>query len=147
MPWKLGTWQLSPWHTLSCLCPSPQASSSTSPPLSAWVTMHRVAAFCATHSPQLTLPFLQASLFAMSFLKERQRSVADKAKSCWVKRGARAHHPCIPRSPRALLQRHCLGSFVCQSYPFRAGQAKVSVGRRRTLRNGVILIWQNWKRH
>lgn len=107
----------------AALCHSPQASSP-SLPISAQARMDRMAAFCATHSPQLT-PLSLGTIVCLSFLKGRQRSVADEAKSCYVKRGAWARHPCIPWSPRALLQRHCLGSFVCQPYPFRI---KVSRG-------------------
>lgn len=70
----------------AAMCHSPQASTSPSPPISAQATMDRAAAFCATHSPQLT-PLSLGTIVCLSFLKGRQRSVADKAKSCYVSVG------------------------------------------------------------
>lgn len=78
VPRKPGTWQLSAQHTL--LFHSLQASSLDSQ----WVGWQPFV----PHTISSWLAFLQASLFAQSFLKGTQKRATDKAKDCWVGQGA-----------------------------------------------------------
>lgn len=75
MPWKPRIWQLPPRHTLP-VSPPPQATFSPSPPISAQATMDGVAAFCATHSPQLTP--LSAGIIVCC-----ERSEGKTKECCW----------------------------------------------------------------
>lgn len=87
------------------------------------------------HTVSSWLPFLQASLLLWALWRGHKRTLLGRARGL-------ACYPCNPQSPQILLRRHCLGSFICHSYPFRDGWAEVSVWVKRTLRNGVILISQ-----
>lgn len=84
MLWKPRTWQLSPRHTLPCvthLRPPPP------PPHPSQPRPQRIGRQpFVPHSPQLT-PLSLGTIVCLSFLKGRQRSVADKAKSCYVSVG------------------------------------------------------------
>lgn len=63
----------------ACVTP-PQATSSPSPPISAQATMDGVAAFCATHSPQLTP--LSAGIIVCC-----ERSDGKTKEYCWQGQG------------------------------------------------------------
>lgn len=136
---------VTPAHAAMCHSPqassSPQDSPSPSPPISAQATMDRAAAFCAAHRPQLT-PLSLGTIVCLSFLKGRQRSVADKAKSCCVSVGP-GPITLLPWEPQGSSSKALSGIFCVPVIPI---QSKGCRGRR-TLRNGVISIWQNWKRH
>lgn len=129
-----------------CLVSPPQASSSPSPPTSARASMDGVAAFCATHSPQLT-PLSLSIIVCREPSEGKTKECGRQGQELPCKAWGLGPSPVHPWEPPGSSLKMLSGIFCVPVILIQSWQAKVPGGGRRTLKNGVIWIWQNWKRH
>lgn len=128
----------------AALCHSPQASSSPSPPIWAQATMDGVAAFCATQSPQLT-PLSPGIIVCRELSEGETKECCRQGQEPLCKAGGPGPSPVHPLEPQGSFLKMLSGIFCVPVIPIQSWPGKGFRGRR-TLRNGVISIWQDWKR-